>query len=364
MNRRRQVSFGFTAIAALIHSRFPLFRKSRRKTISALVVGLLRRGRIGLAEITRGMDDRTTVRHRIKRAWRFLRNAGVSSHAATVGMTHWIFSSSASPAVIALDWTALGDYVLLATKVAVDRRAVPIAWVVVRKRWLDKHYKSRNDVEERVILCLKEVMGKRPWILVADRGFARADLFAKLADWGVRFVIRAPCTTWVKTRGYEGLLGNIPRESGRTYRYGEASYQKRRRVGMSLVVVHQEPAPEPWYLATSFEERLRAEQIYRKRMWIEESFRDAKSRLGLDRFWAAKPERIERMMILVALVMLVTTLVALEYRRTHGEEDPQLTTKRKGRTLSVFSLGRELIFLYGVHPPALRIKLRPLRKGA
>ena len=364
MRRRRLTSFGFAAVVALIHSRFPLFRKSQRKTISALVVGLLRRGRVGLAAIARGMDDRTTVRHRIKRAWRFLRNTGVSCHAATVGLAHWIFSSSAAPAVIALDWTDLGDYVLLAAKVAVDRRAVPIAWVVVRRRWYEKHYKSRNDVEERVILCLKEVMGNRPWVLVADRGFARADLFAKLADWGVRFVIRAPCNTWVKVRGFEGLLGNIPRQSGRTYRYGGALYHKKRRVGISLVVAHQEPAPEPWYLAASFEERLHAEAIYRKRMWIEESFRDAKSRLGLDRFWAAKPERMERMMILVALVMLVTTLVALEYRRTHGEEDPQLTTKRKGRTLSVFSLGRELILLYGVPPPALRIKLRLLRKGA
>jgi len=364
MRRRRRMQFGFAAVVALIHSRFPLFRKSQRKTISALATGLLRRGRIGLAEIARGMDDRTTVRHRIKRAWRFLRNARVESRAATIGLAHWIFSSSASPAVIALDWTALGDYVLLAAKAAVDRRAVPIAWVVVRKRWFSRAYKSRNDVEEKVILCLKEAMGHRPWILVADRGFARADLFAKLADWGVKYVIRTASNTWVKVRGFEGILGNIPRESGRTYRYSTTLYQKRRRVPTSLAVVHREPAPEPWYLVTSLDERLRAEQIYRKRMWIEESFRDAKSRLGLHKFWAAKPERIERMMILVALVMLVTTLVALEYHRRHPGEDHQLTTKRKGRTLSVFSLGQELMRLYGVPPAALRGKLRtPTRRA-
>ncbi len=141
-------------------------------------------------------------------------------------------------------------------------------------------------------------------------------------------------------------------------------FLRRGRVGVSLVVVRREPATEPRYPATSFEERLRAEQICRKRMRVDESFRDAKSRLGLDKFRVARPERMERMMILAALVMLVTTLVALEYRARHGEEDPQLTTKRKGRTLSVFSLGRELILLYGIPPPALRLKLRPLRKGA
>jgi hypothetical protein len=358
------MQFGFAAVVALIHTRFLLFRKSQRKTISALVTGLLRRGRIGLADIARGMQDNTTVRHRIKRAWRFLRNARVSSRAATVGLVHWIFSSSASPAVIALDWTALGDYMLLAAKAAVDHRAVPIAWVVVRERWYSRAYKSRNDVEEKVILCLKEAMGNRPWILVADRGFARADLFAKLGDWGVKYVIRTASNTWVKVRGFEGILGNIPRRSGKTHRHGRALYQKRRRVPTSLVVAHKEPAPEPWYLVTSFEERLRAEQIYRKRMWIEESFRDAKSRLGLHKFWAAKPERMERMMILVALTMLITILVALEYHRRHPGEDPQLTTKRKGKTLSVFSLGRELILLYGVSPPALRHRLRTPKRRA
>jgi hypothetical protein len=318
----------------------------------------LRRGRIGLAEIARGMQDDTTVRHRIKRAWRFLRNARISSKAATVGLAHWIFSSSASPAVIALDWTTLGDYMLLAAKTAVDHRAVPIAWVVVRKKWYSRAYKSRNDVEEKVIQCLAEAMGNRPWILVADRGFARADLFAKLDDWGVKYVIRTASNTWVKVRGFKGILGNIPRESGKKNRYGRVLYQKTKRVKVSLAVVHKEPAPEPWYLVTSFEERMRAEQIYRKRMWIEESFRDAKSRLGLHKFWAAKPERIERMMILVALTMLITILVALEYHRKNPGKDHQLTTKRKGRTLSVYSLGRELLLLYGVPPSALKHRLR------
>lgn len=364
MRRRRQKQHGFAAVVALVYSRFTLFRKSQLKTIAALVTGLLRRGRIGLAEIARGMHDETTVRHRIKRAWRFLRNTRVSCHSATVGLVYWIFSSSASPAVIALDWTYLGDYALLAAKVAVDGRAVPIAWVVVRKKWYDTKRKSRNDVEEQVILCLKEAMGNRPWILVGDRGFARADLFAKLTRWGVRFVIRASVSPWVEVRGFEGTLGNIPRRKGKTHRYGKAFYQKRRRVAVSLVVTHKEPAAEPWYLVTSPQDYLRAESIYRKRMWIEESFRDAKSRLKLDRFWAAKPDRIERMMILVALAMLVTTLVALDYRRRHGGEDPQLTTKRKGTTLSVYTLGRELLLLYGVPPSALRLKLRDSRRRA
>ena len=42
-----------------------------------------------------------------------------------------------------------------------------------------------------MIGLLKEAFGQYPWILVADRGFARAELFRKLNDWGIGYVIRA-----------------------------------------------------------------------------------------------------------------------------------------------------------------------------
>ena len=58
MSRRRRMSFGFAAVVALVHAHFPLFRKSRRKTFSVLVVGLQPRGRVGPAEIARGKFNR------------------------------------------------------------------------------------------------------------------------------------------------------------------------------------------------------------------------------------------------------------------------------------------------------------------
>ena len=343
-------------VQGLIERHFSSFRKSQRTTISDLAVGLLKAGKVGLAAIARGMVDDTTVRHRIKRIWRFETNDRVSTSRAMQCLTKWVLSG-AKEVVIALDWTYLGDRVLLAAKVAVRRRAVPIAWLVMEKAQFDKDRKSRNDAEEQLIQRLREMLGAHPWILLADRGFARADLVAKLTSWDVRFVIRACGSTWVQWAGFAGALDNVPRKPGRAKRYDGVLYQKRRRVPVGLVVTHREPAAEAWYLVTNVEGTKEVVRFYRQRMWIEESFRDAKSNLGLHKLWLATAERIERMLIIVAVVMWLAVLVALDYVARHGEVDPQLSTKKRGGTLSVFRTGLELIRALGMPPNLRRVRL-------
>jgi hypothetical protein len=263
-------------------------------------------------------------------------------------------------AVVALDWTDLGEYKLLAAKVAIARRGVPVAWRVLRQGEFSRRTKSRNDAEEELILLLKKALRNRQWVLVADRGFARADLFRKLNRWGIRYVIRSSGNPWIETAGYAGRLASLGRQPGQTVRYGEVLYHKTEGVPVSLVVSHREPAVEPWYLITNVGGTRRVEQAYRKRMWIEESFRDAKSGLGLKRLWLSESVRFERLLIVVAIVMLLNVLAGLQYHREHGDTDPQLTTKRRGRTLSVFRLGFELIRLHGLPPGLRQLRLLPL----
>ena len=49
-------------LLVLIRGHFGAFRKSQRKTLCDLTSGLLRGGKVGLAQIARGMVARTTVR--------------------------------------------------------------------------------------------------------------------------------------------------------------------------------------------------------------------------------------------------------------------------------------------------------------
>jgi hypothetical protein len=350
MHGRRQVE-------VLIGRHFGSFRKSQRKTMAALAVGLLASGVLGLAAIAHGMADSTSVRHRIKRIWRFCRNEGVSIEKASEALVAWAVQGM-EEVIIALDWTYLGDYVMLAASAVVGRRAVPLAWTVMYKGRFEKDRKSRNDVEEKLLLRLREALGGHPWVMVADRGFARADLVAKLSGWGVRFVIRACGGTWVEGSGLRGVLDNVPRPARRIRRYEQVLYHRTRRVPVSLVVSHAEPAPEPWYLVTNVEGLKEVVALYHKRMWIEEGFRDLKSGLGLKKLWLATTARIERLFIIAAVVMLLAVLTALDWMSRHGDQDPQLSTKRRGGALSLFALGMKLARACGIPPGLHRIPLR------
>jgi len=76
----------------VIQKYFKNFRKSQRKTIYDIVQGLLYRGRLILAEIARGMYDKTTPRHRIKRIQRFITNLRITARKASEAMIRWVAS--------------------------------------------------------------------------------------------------------------------------------------------------------------------------------------------------------------------------------------------------------------------------------
>ena len=125
----------------------------------------------------------------------------------------------------------------------------------------------------------------------------------------------------------------------------------------ATVVTRAEPAPEPWHLVTNAEGIRPVVELYRRRMWTEQSFRDARSGLALEKLWTARVDRIERMITLVAIVMLLSVLSGLAWRRRHGGRDPRLSTKRGGGALSIFRLGLLLLREHGIPPPPSRLAL-------
>jgi hypothetical protein len=354
MDRRR-------SLAALIGQHFASFRKSRRTTVTALVFGLLMGRRLGLAAIARRMAGPVSVRHKIKRVGRFADNKGVRASQATVCLVGWVLSLCGRAAVVAVDWTDIGRGLMMLTgAVALEGRAVPVAWSVMGKRAFTKQRKSRNDAEEQLIVRLRDAFCACRWTLVAERGFARASLFRRLNQWGIRYVIRACGTPWVETGQWSGLLCNIPRQPGCCKRYGRVLYHRTAQVPVSLVVVHRGTAPEPWYLVTNAPGSKAIEAAYRRRCWIEEHFRDAKSGLGLDRLRLKRAHRIERLLIVAAVAVLVAIAVGHGWCAEHGGADPQMTSHKRGQSLSVLTLGCELIFALMLGPLPLSLLDRPL----
>jgi hypothetical protein len=68
---------------------------------------------------------------------------------------------------------------------------------------------------------------------------------------------------------------------------------------------------EPWYLATSLKDANSAASWYWQRGWIEQSFKDAKSRFGLARVRVGCPERLSRLLMALSVALSWLTLMGL-----------------------------------------------------
>lgn len=320
----------------------PSSRRSRQTTAAALLDGLLRTQRIGLTTVARGMRDNTTVKHRIKRAGRFCQNSGIEMGAVFDDLGRYLLCKDRLN-VIAVDWTDLGDYMLLTASLIFQKRSMPIAWRCV---WKWQYEKSQNDEEEGLIEDVIRLAGDRPWTLLADRGFGRAELFRWLDERGVSFVIRVSGRAWVEHQWFTGTIDNVPRRAGGGWMYKGAWYRKTSPVRVNVACYHKEPAPAPWYLVTNMDITARkAASLYAKRMGIEEGFRDCKSGLGLKYLWLGAPERMDRAMILIALAVLLAALTAAK-SIFKGETLGLANNKRRGRVLSFLALGLRIIEQY------------------
>ena len=109
-------------------------------------------------------------------------------------------------------------------------------------------------------------------------------------------------------------------------------------------------AREPWLLASNLPDKLRSAHrvvaVYRRRMQIEESFRDTKSpRYGFAHRenMGRDPQRVANLLLLCALATLAQWLVGLVGYQTGLVKGLQANTERGKPVLSVVFVGARLI---------------------
>ena len=107
---------------------------------------------------------------------------------------------------------------------------------------------------------------------------------------------------------------------------------------------------EPWVLVTSTGEVENIPAIavnrYKKRMTIEENFRDTKSSkygFSFDKNETIKPERLTVWMLLAALASLIAWLIGAAAEQLNLHYDFQANTYKHRRVLSFFYLGCQVI---------------------
>lgn len=324
---------------------------TQQQTISQVVCSMLICRSLILAEIARCFQTETSFPHNLKRAWRFVSNERLQHQASKEVVAsrllrqlhHRLQIKPKDYLEIIIDWTSVHPFQVLSALVPIEGRAVPVlSWAIAKSSL--KAY--QNTFEMLFIASLRKCV-PRCWrvIIVADRGFQRVEFLKYLKQQGFNFVIRVKGDAWVECGRYSGKLRDYALSVGQCFKLSRVIYHKTKREQMKIVLncARTEGKVASWLLATDL--GLSARQIvniYRRRFWCEESFRDQKQEFELEGVRVTKSARLENLLLALAIVLLILAVIGLRGNKL-GYEDKYCARKKKQTVLSWVQVALKLL---------------------
>ena len=290
----------------------------RVDSLADATVGALQGARLAVGALGRALAvaKELDAKHAIKQVDRFFSNTGVDVWKLAARWAPFVIGQRPE-IVVALDWTDFDQdnqstiALYLITK---HGRATPLLWKSVVKSEMKDW---RNEHEDALLERFREVVPATTKVTVlADRGFGDHKLYELLKDQlGFDFIIRFRGVIKVtdehgETKAAKDWLPN----TGRPRTLKKARVTKAQREVAAVVCVQAKNMDEPWFLATSREDKSGADvvKIYGKRFTIEESFRDLKNLrfgMGLSDTRISSPERRDRILLVGAVAASLLTLL-------------------------------------------------------
>lgn len=189
-------------------------------------------------------------------------------------------------------------------------RALPFSFVTYSSRTIAETKQSRNLYHAQAFANIKDLLGDKP--LVLDREFSYLELLKGLVAENVHFVIRLNLGSQPPTfTNDEEERVQFYIAPGQTAIYRRVFYKG--AVAVNVIGRWREGLREPLWVMTDLEPE-RGFAIYLSRMKIEETFRDVKSLLHLDKVMNKQQAAMEKMVALVLLAFSIGVLVGEEIR--------------------------------------------------
>lgn len=340
----------YPRIQVAIKRVLPALLPTQATNLALLVSALLSKRTACLSELARAYPrcapeqrrvpaPKHDLLHRVKRLWRFLGNPRIDAQALQLALIPQTVAALGSPRRLglAIDWTFFDSplpsgrrvrYQVLRVAIPRRGRALPLLQLAYDRDALPAG-KSQNQLEEEALLAVARALplGVRP-VVLADRGFGRASFLAWLQEQGLDYVVRITAGTGlVRADGSRWRLGTEGLRPGEIrwepdVRYGQRYQGRPRDLRINVALcwrlprhVQRHPRPpqaeEPWYLATNQASAHQAGAWYRQRFWIEESFKDSKSRFHLKHVRIGSPERLTRLLLALTIALCWLALAAL-----------------------------------------------------
>jgi hypothetical protein len=183
-------------------------------------------------------------------------------------------------------------------------RTIPFAFVCYSEKTINQGLNSRNLEHQRLFRQVKDLLGGKP--LVLDREFSYLGLFEALEASGIKYVIRLNGAHRPTITDEEGRRVALFIRPGQKVLRRNVIYLG--KVKGNLAGYWAPGLEEPVWVFSNLEPE-KALEIYRSRMKIEQSFRDLKGLLGLEKVMSKKLENLEKLIAFMLLAYAVGLLI-------------------------------------------------------
>ena len=341
------MQLSYNNVERFIKPIFSFLHLYQLRNLTMVIYGIIHSQSLECAQIARHVPTQTSHHHTKKRIYEFLDNKRVDWELL---MRVWcrfvvlmlLYSLRMYlPVIVDITWVNGEKYIVAAIPFLC--RSIPIAF----RRFTDEEIRrgtSQNLIENAFFEWLSDTLSGYRVVIIADRGFRRVSLLKHLRELGLDYVIRVCGNVWASTNKnarehYSGILGDVKLKAGTRRYFRNATYHKTQRITTHLVLgrlkAEKGKKIEPWYIATSLNDLDKAYEFYRKRFWIEEMFRDLKSRFHWCKYKVETPARREH---LTFCLMVSYTMVALLGHQV----------QKTGKTPMVSSYGKSSITWLGI----------------
>lgn len=351
----------------------PTIHSKRLSSLKSCVSALLHGHRLTLTDLGRAMPSKAYTKHSIKRVDRLLGNAQLQSERP---LFYWkmltaLIGSLRHPLIL-VDWSpinAASDLYLLRASIPLAGRAFPVYESVHDREGCPQRQKQLLDAlqamlpDQCVPILVTDAGFRRPWFQAVEaKGWyyvgrvRNRDLYRdEQGQWQPIKQLYLQMTSIARSLGQIEMTRSAPHKVALYSIHQPPKGRKHRRVTGSIArsKLSRQNArreQEPWLLASNLPQpnwtARKIVGIYRKRMQIEEGFRDVKSlRFGFafDLHRTRCPRRIEILLLIAALACYALYLAGLQAHTTGKSRRFQSNSVRHKTVLSLWRVGLEYL---------------------
>ncbi|WP_027903139.1 MULTISPECIES: IS4 family transposase [unclassified Pseudomonas] len=351
----------------------PTIHSKRLSFLMSCVSALLHGHRLTLTDLGRAMPSEAYTKHSIKRVGRLLGNAQLQSERP---LFYWkmltaLIGSLRHPLIL-VDWSpinAASDLYLLRASIPLAGRAFPVYESVHDREGCPQRQKQLLDAlqamlpDQCVPILVTDAGFRRPWFQAVEaKGWyyvgrvRNRDLYRdEQGQWQPIKQLYLQMTSSARSLGQIEMTRSAPHKVALYGIHQPPKGRKHRRVTGSIARSklsrhNARREQEPWLLASNLPQpdwtARQVVGIYRKRMQIEEGFRDVRSlRFGFafDLHRTRCPRRIEILLLIAALACYALYLAGLQGHTTGKSRRFQSNSVRHKTVLSLWRVGLEYL---------------------